>query len=148
MSARAARSLTGYVDHAEGEVYWRPPRSEHSAAPGLFDRPFRAPAEAVTLGLEHLDRHKRDLPTQAFVFVLSDFLVPLDLPVWRRALEHRWELVPVVIQDPRLGAELPGRRRDHRPVRRSRDRARRPRLPHAAEADAAAAHDTRSEWTS
>ena len=100
LSARAGRSLTGYVDHAEGEVFWKPPRSEHSAAPGLFDRPFRAPADAVTLGLEHLGRHKRDLPTQAFVFVLSDFFVPLDLPAWRRALEHRWELVPVVIQDP------------------------------------------------
>jgi uncharacterized protein (DUF58 family) len=100
MSAHAARSLTGYVDHAEGDVFWRPPRSERSAAPGMFDRPFRAPDDAVTLGLEHLGRHKRDLPTQAFVFVLSDFLVPPDLPVWRRALEHRWELVPVVIQDP------------------------------------------------
>jgi uncharacterized protein (DUF58 family) len=99
-SARAGRSLTGYVDHAEGEVFWKPPRSEHRAAPGLFDRPFLAPDDAVTLGLEHLGRHKRDLPTQAFVFVLSDFLVPPDLPVWRRALEHRWELVPVVIQDP------------------------------------------------
>jgi len=99
-SAQAARSLTGYVDHAEGDVYWRPPRSGRDAAPGTFDRAFRAPPDAVTLGLEHLGRHKRDLPTQAFVFVLSDFLVLPDLPVWRRALEHRWELVPVVIQDP------------------------------------------------
>ena len=99
-SAHAARSLTGYVDHAEGDVHWRPPRSERSAAPGTFDRPFRAPPDAVTLGLEHLGRHKRDLPTQAFVFVVSDFLVPPDLPVWRRTLEHRWELVPVLIQDP------------------------------------------------
>lgn len=100
MSARAARALTGYVDHAEGEVHWRPPSSERRAARGTFDRPFRAPREAVTLGLEHLGRHKRDLPTQAFVFVVSDFLVPPDPAVWRRALEHRWELVPVVIQDP------------------------------------------------
>ena len=99
-SAQAARSLTGYVDHAEGDVYWRPPRSARYAPPGTFDRPFRAPPDAVTLGLEHLGRHKRDLPTQAFVFVLSDFLVPPDLPAWRRALEHRWEIVPVVIQDP------------------------------------------------
>ena len=99
-SAQAARSLTGYVDHAEGDVFWRPPRSARYDAPGTFDRPFRAPPDAVTLGLEHLGRHKRDLPTQAFVFILSDFLVSPDLPVWRRALEHRWELVPVVIQDP------------------------------------------------
>lgn len=100
MSAWAARSLTGYVDHAEGEVYWRPPRSERHAERGGFDRPFRAPEDAVTLGLEHLGGHRRELPTQAFVFVVSDFLVPPDPLVWRRALEHRWELVPVVVQDP------------------------------------------------
>jgi hypothetical protein len=99
-SARAARSLTGYVDHAEGDVYWRPPRSERLAEPGTFDRPFRAPPDAVSLGLEHLGRHRRDLPTQAFVFVVSDFLVPPDEPLWQRALEHRWEIVPVVVQDP------------------------------------------------
>jgi Protein of unknown function DUF58 len=100
MSARAARSLTGYVDHAEGDVYWRPPRSERLAEPGTFDRPFHAPDAAVTLALEHLHRHKRDLPTQAFVFVVSDFLLPPEPPAWQQALEHRWELVPVVVQDP------------------------------------------------
>ena len=100
LSAGVARSVTGYVDHADGEEYWRPPRTERLAPPGTFDRPFHAPADAVTLGLEHLGRHRRALPTQAFVFVVSDFLVPPDLPVWQRALEHRWELVPVVVQDP------------------------------------------------
>jgi uncharacterized protein (DUF58 family) len=100
MSARAARSLTGYVDHAEGEVYWRPPRTDRLAEPGTFERPFRAPNDAVTLGLEHLGRHKRDLPTQAFVFVISDFLVAPEPAVWQEAIGHRWELVPVVVQDP------------------------------------------------
>lgn len=100
MSARMARSLTGYLDHAEGEVYWRPPRSERLAEPGAFDRPFRAPADTVTLGLEHLRRHRRDLPTQAFVFIVSDFLVPPDARAWQLAVEQRWELVPVVVQDP------------------------------------------------
>ena len=99
-SARAARSLTGYLDHAEGVAWWRPPRSEHLAAPGTPDRPFRAPADTVSLGLEYLGRHRRDLPTQAFVFVVSDFAEPPDGRVWERALEHRWELVPVVVQDP------------------------------------------------
>jgi uncharacterized protein DUF58 len=100
MSARAARSMTGYVDHAEGDVYWRPPRTDRLAEPGTFERPFHAPDDAVTLGLDHLGRHKRDLPTQAFVFVISDFLVPPELRAWQQALEHRWELVPVVVQDP------------------------------------------------
>ncbi|HEY5058464.1 MAG TPA: DUF58 domain-containing protein [Gaiellaceae bacterium] len=99
-SARAARSLTGYLDYATGEPYWRPPRSEHRADKGTFVRPFHAPPDTVSLALEFLAEHRRDLPTQAFVFVLSDFIVPPALRAWQRALEHRWELVPVLIQDP------------------------------------------------
>jgi uncharacterized protein (DUF58 family) len=99
-SAIAARSLTGYLDFADGEPYWRPPRTEQRAAPGTFEREFGAPKDTVSMGLEFLGEHRRDLPTQAFVFVLSDFVVPPDLGIWQRALEHRWELVPVIIQDP------------------------------------------------
>jgi uncharacterized protein (DUF58 family) len=99
-SAVAARSLTGYLDYADGEPFWRPPRSEQRAERGLFERPFGAPDDSISQGLEFLGEHRRDLPTQAFVFMLSDFLVPPDLRIWQRALEHRWELVPVVIQDP------------------------------------------------
>jgi uncharacterized protein (DUF58 family) len=99
-SSHAARCLMGYLDHAEGDVHWRPPRSQRQTEPVTFDRPFRAPADAVTLGLRHLRHHRRELPTQAFVFVISDFLVPPDMYAWQRALEQRWELVPVVIQDP------------------------------------------------
>ena len=99
-SALAARSLTGYLDYADGEPFWHPPRSEQRAEPGTFERAFGAPADTVSRGLDFLGEHRRDLPTQAFVFVLSDFVVPPDLVVWERALEHRWEIVPVVIQDP------------------------------------------------
>jgi hypothetical protein len=34
------------------------------------------------------------------VFVLSDFLMELPDAVWISALERRWDIVPVVIQDP------------------------------------------------
>ena len=71
-SARVGRSLTGYLDHADGEAYWRPPRTERYAEQGTFDRPFRAPEETVSLGLE-----------------------------------HRWELVPVVVRDPIWEASFP-----------------------------------------
>ena len=99
-SAQAARSLTGYLDFAEGEPFWRPPRTEARAAPAKEARSFAAPADNVSRGLDFLAEHRRDLPTQAFVFILSDFVVPPDLRVWQQALEHRWELVPVLIQDP------------------------------------------------
>ena len=107
LSAVAARSLTGYLDYADGEAYWRPPRSEARAEPGTFDRSFGAPDDTVSLGLDFLGEHRRDLPTQAFVFILSDFLVPPDFTVWQRALEHRWELVPVMIQDPQWERSFP-----------------------------------------
>jgi uncharacterized protein (DUF58 family) len=99
-SAQAARSLTGYLDFAAGEPFWRPPRTEARAEPATEARSFAAPVDNVSRGLDFLAEHRRDLPTQAFVFILSDFVVPPDLKVWQRALEHRWELVPVLIQDP------------------------------------------------
>jgi uncharacterized protein (DUF58 family) len=99
-SAQAARSLTGYLDFAEGDPFWRPPRTEARAEPANDARSFAAPADNVSRGLDFLAEHRRDLPTQAFVFILSDFVVPPDLRVWQQALEHRWELVPVLIQDP------------------------------------------------
>ena len=97
-SAAAARSLTGYLDYADGEPLWRPPRSEHRV--DLGERAFGAPPDNVSLGLDFLADHRRDLPTQAFVFVLSDFVEPPDLAAWEAALENRWELVPVIVQDP------------------------------------------------
>ncbi len=100
-SARVTRSLTAYLDQADGETTWRPPRSERFAPQGTLEgRPFDAPADTVSQALDQLHEHRRELPTQTFVFVLSDFLVPPDEPAWQRALEHRWELVPVLIQDP------------------------------------------------
>ena len=130
-SAHAARSLTGYVDYADGEAYWRPPRSERLAEPGTFDRPFHAPADTVSRGLEFLGDHRRDLPTQAFVFVLSDFIVPPDMDAWQRALEHLWELVPVVIQDPVWERSFPDVGGVTVALRRAGDRPRRPDPPHA-----------------
>jgi len=106
-SARMARSLTGYLDYADGQPHWRPPRSERGAAAAAFERPFRAVGDTVSLGLEFLVRHRGDLPTQSFVFVVSDFVEPPVVPVWQRAIEHDWELVPVVIQDPAWARTFP-----------------------------------------
>ena len=65
---------------------------------------IKASAGTVSRSLEHLRQHRAELPTQTFVFVLSDFLVPPDAYAWQRTLGRRWELVPVVIQDPVAGA--------------------------------------------
>ena len=99
-SVLAARGLLGYLDHAQGEIFWRPPRSERELGPVALERPFAAPEDALALGLEHLVEQRRDLPAGTFVFVLSDFLVQPSRDAWLRVLERRFELVPVVIQDP------------------------------------------------
>jgi uncharacterized protein (DUF58 family) len=107
-SARAARSFTGYLDHGEAETHWRPPRSERFAPQTPFDeRPFGAPADTVSRGLRHLVEHRRELPTQTFIFVLSDFLVPPEEDTWLQALEYQWEIVPVIVQDPVWESSFP-----------------------------------------
>jgi uncharacterized protein (DUF58 family) len=99
-SAVAARGLLGYFDEAEATAFWHPPRSEGQLALLDVRRGFEAPEDTVARGLRHLIEHPRDLPAGTFVFVLSDFLVEPERDDWLWALERRWEVVPVVIQDP------------------------------------------------
>jgi uncharacterized protein (DUF58 family) len=99
-SAVAARGLLGYVDEAEGELFWRPPRSERELGRLDLERPFRAPEDTLARSLRHLAEQRRDLPAGSFLFCLSDFLVEPGRDDWLHALERQWEIVPVVIQDP------------------------------------------------
>jgi uncharacterized protein (DUF58 family) len=99
-SAVAARGLLGYFDEGEATPFWHPPRSEGELGRLEVKRPFGAPEDTVARGLRHLIEHPRDLPAGTFVFVLSDFLVEPERDDWLWALERRWEVVPVVIQDP------------------------------------------------
>jgi len=99
-SAVAARGLLGYLDEAEGGIFWRPPRSERELGRLELERSFGAPEDTLTRGLRHLVEQRRDLPSGTFVFVLSDFLEQPARDDWLWALERRFEIVPVVIQDP------------------------------------------------
>lgn len=103
-SAVAARGLVGNLDLASGdEPFWIPPRAkadlalvEMRVAEGAFD----APADNLVLAFDHLIRSRRDLPPGSFVFVISDYLDPPPLGELVRLEEHRWDVIPVVIQDP------------------------------------------------
>jgi uncharacterized protein (DUF58 family) len=99
-SAVAARGLLGYFDEADGDAHWRPPRSQHELDVLGSERPFRAPADTLERSLRYLVEQRRDLPAGSFLFVVSDFLAPPRRESWLRALERRWEIVPVVAQDP------------------------------------------------
>jgi uncharacterized protein (DUF58 family) len=99
-SAIAARGLLGYLDEADGDPTWLPPRGSHELYEIEGDRPFQAPHDTLERGLAYLARQRRDLPAGSFLFVCSDYLSSPPREAWLRALERRWEIVPVVLQDP------------------------------------------------
>lgn len=94
--------LAGYLDTAAGES-WFAPRSavgfeavDERRAEAAFD----GDADGLAQAFGRLVQSRRSLPPGTFVFVCSDFVRPLRPEVWLRALGFRWDLVPVVVQDP------------------------------------------------
>jgi uncharacterized protein (DUF58 family) len=94
--------LAGYLDTAEGDG-WFPPRPRRTFD-AVETRQQNAAFDGEAGGLEHafelLALGRRSLPAGTFVFVCSDFLVPPSPEAWLRALGLRWDIVPVVVQDP------------------------------------------------
>ena len=97
-SALAARGFLGYLDVADEEPLWRPPRTQRVPDELRRERPFTAPPDAIARAFDYLEAHRAALPAGTYVFVLSDFLEG-DEQFWPEALDRRWEIVPVVIQD-------------------------------------------------
>ena len=100
-----AHGFIGYLDFGDGddEPFWLPPHSQSLWE--YEDReddatPFRAPPGNVEDSFDFLIAHPRSVPAGTFLFVLSDFLVPPPAETWLRALERRWDVIPVVLQDP------------------------------------------------
>ena len=99
-STLAVRGFLGYLDLAEEEPLWRPPRTQRTLPELGLDRPFTARSDFLPRVFEHLKSHRRAVPGGSFLFLLSDFLELPDDELWIDALDHRWDVVPVVIQDP------------------------------------------------
>jgi uncharacterized protein (DUF58 family) len=103
--------FVGYLDHGSGQPYWVPPRGGRRLAELRRERlpspEFSGPEDSLELALAHLAEHRRSVTSGAFVFVLSDFLPLPSEEVWLAALEHRWDVVPVVIQDPTWEQSFP-----------------------------------------
>jgi len=76
---------------------------EERAATGSF----AAPPDAIDRSLTYLGTLRSSLPVGSFVFVLSDFLSGTSAETWLRAVDRRWDVVPVVIQDPVWEASFP-----------------------------------------
>ena len=105
-SASKARGFLGYLDFATGEdePFWRPPTS-HSEHWAIRERhlafpDYEAPVDTLERSFAFLGDHRRAAPPGTFLFVISDFLAPPSREAWTKALEQRWDVVPVVIQDP------------------------------------------------
>ena len=111
-SAVAALGEVAYLDVAGPEAHatWLPPAGRRRLADvraRLAGATFAAPARALEHGLRALLRHGHTLPPGSFVFVLSDYLEPLRAPDWARLRALRWDVVPVVVQDPTWEQSFP-----------------------------------------
>jgi uncharacterized protein (DUF58 family) len=96
----AARGFFGYLDLGGEEEQWVPPRTHHELPGAAVGGSFEAPEDNLERAFEFLAQQQPPLPAGTFVFVLSDFLMPFAEETWMSALERRWDIVPVVIQDP------------------------------------------------
>jgi uncharacterized protein (DUF58 family) len=102
VSSTAAHELglVGYL--APGEPVWMPPSAgQRLAEVGLHLTDTSYTTEGtLDDAFEHLAGIRRSLPAGTFVFVCSDFLAPPEPAWWARALAFRWDVVPVILQDP------------------------------------------------
>jgi uncharacterized protein (DUF58 family) len=95
-SAAAEHGEVVSVDGALRHPVRRPSAGRRLEPGGAYD----APETSLTVALEALIRESSVLPTGSFVFVVSDFLVPLPARIWMRLRALRWDVVPVIVQDP------------------------------------------------
>jgi uncharacterized protein (DUF58 family) len=95
----AARGFFGYLDLGAGEPAWVAPATHHELPEPVLAGSFGAREDNLARALEFLAGTQPPLPAGTFLFVLSDFLMPFSDEHWIAALERRWDVVPVVIQD-------------------------------------------------
>jgi len=103
-SAGAAGGFVGYLDYADGDPHWRQPKGERKLLEirdhRLTSSEFNGPQDWLERSIAHLAAHPRAVSAGTFIFVLSDFIPAPSKEMWLTAVEHRWDIVPVVIQDP------------------------------------------------
>ena len=108
ISTLVARGEVGYLDEAgadarHGQPYWLPPRggrSRWAITERAAEAGWDAPAGTLERSFGHLHRVRAALPPGSFLFVVSDFVEPPPVAALVRAATVRWDVVPVVVQDP------------------------------------------------
>jgi uncharacterized protein (DUF58 family) len=110
-STASSRGAIGCLDFGDGsdEPAWLSPRT---SGVWQFDERvaadcFGGPIDSVGRSLTHLTLLRSALPAGSFVFILSDFLADAEPDPWLEAVGRRWDVIPVVIQDPLWEASFP-----------------------------------------
>jgi len=103
LAVAVERGEVAYADHAGGRPFWLPPRGQGYR--DILDRrereaPFTGPPDALHRSLEVLFRHTALFPVGTFLFVVSDYLTPVPPRTWMRFRSLRWDVAPVIVQDP------------------------------------------------
>jgi uncharacterized protein (DUF58 family) len=110
-SAGLVGGFVGYLDYGDGDAHWLPPRGVRRLLEVMDAQPpsnaFAAPANTIERAFDHLAEHRRSVAAGSFVFCLSDFIPSPADSVWVAAKENRWDVVPVVIQDPAWEQSFP-----------------------------------------
>jgi hypothetical protein len=101
----------GYLDYADGDPHWRQPKGERKLIElrdeRLWSTEYGGPVDWLERSIDHLASHTRAVTPGTFVFLLSDFIPAPPHELWLAAAEHRWDLVPVVLQDPTWEQSFP-----------------------------------------
>lgn len=103
-SAGASGGYVGYLDYADGQAHWRPPKGERKLLelrdPRLWSSEYEGPPDWLERSFAHLARYPRAITSGTFIFVFSDFIPSPPRETWLATHDHPWDVVPVVIQDP------------------------------------------------
>jgi uncharacterized protein (DUF58 family) len=83
-----------------GATWLRGPGGALAAIDRRAQAAYDGNTESMRAALDAVVREATALPSGSFVFVVSDFLNPVPTRVWARLRALRWDVTPVVVQDP------------------------------------------------
>jgi uncharacterized protein (DUF58 family) len=99
-SAAAEHADVGFADGMAGRPHWVAVGSHDRHLPARISQTLDAPEQSLRLALDALFRESAAAPPGSFVFLVSDFIVPVPAALWLRLRSLGWDVVPVVVQDP------------------------------------------------